>query len=51
VYLWNLLLARLARLAAAGGTSLPIWVSANVSGGDDRNRALRTRYGARIPTL
>jgi uncharacterized phosphosugar-binding protein len=51
VYLWNLLLARLARLAAAAGTSLPIWVSANVSGGDDRNRALRTRYGERIPML
>lgn len=51
VYLWNLLLARLARLAAVAGTSLPIWASANVSGGDDRNQALRARYGGRIPML
>lgn len=51
VYLWNLLLARLARLAAAADTSLPIWASANVSDGDVRNAELRARYGARIPML
>lgn len=44
VYLWNLLLVRLADRAAAAGMPLPVWTSANVSGGDERNRELRARY-------
>lgn len=46
VYLWNLLLARMAE-----GAELPLWVSANVPGGDERNAALRQRYAGRIPAL
>jgi uncharacterized phosphosugar-binding protein len=51
VYLWNLLLARLAAQAQTAGTVLPIWASANVAGGDERNRQLFTRYRSRIPML
>ena len=51
VYLWNLLLARLAARAVEAGRSLPIWASANVSGGDERNQQLLTRYRPRIPML
>lgn len=50
VYIWNLLLARLADLAR-GAVPLPLWASANVEGGDARNRALLARYRARIPHL
>jgi uncharacterized phosphosugar-binding protein len=46
VYLWNLLLARM-----AGSAELPLWVSANVPGGDERNAALRERYAGRIQML
>lgn len=46
VYLWNLLLARMAEEA-----ELPLWVSGNVPGGDERNAALRERYAGRIPPL
>ena len=41
VYLWNLLLARITG-------DLPLWVSANVPGGDARNAALIARYSARV---
>jgi len=51
VYLWNLLLARLAVRAAEAGTRLPIWASANIAGGDVRNRNLIARYRSRIPIL
>jgi len=51
VFVWNLLLARLAALAAEAGVPLPLWTSANVEGGDARNRALVERYRRRIPTL
>jgi uncharacterized phosphosugar-binding protein len=51
VYLWNLLLARLAARAHTAGTALPIWASANVAGGDERNRQLFARYRSRIPML
>ena len=51
VYLWNLLLARLADRAAEAGVELPLWSSANIPGGDDRNAALLERYRARIPLL
>ncbi len=46
VYLWNLLLARLAERA-----ELPLWVSANTPGGDERNAALLDHYSKRVPVL
>ena len=46
VYLWNLLLARMADRA-----DLPLWVSANVPGGDERNAELLERYSLRVPVL
>lgn len=46
VYLWNLLLARM-----AGRAELPLWVSANMPGGDERNAGLLERYSARVPAL
>jgi uncharacterized phosphosugar-binding protein len=45
-YLWNLLLARMADRA-----ELPLWVSANVPGGDERNAGLLERYSLRVPAL
>lgn len=51
VYLWNLLLGRLADRAAAARGALPLWVSSNVVGGDRRNAALFERYAPRIPAL
>ena len=51
VYLWNLLLARLAEAAARDGVRLPLWTSANVEGGDERNAALLAQYRPRIPLL
>ncbi|MCO5993750.1 sugar isomerase domain-containing protein [Actinoallomurus rhizosphaericola] len=46
VYLWNLLLARMSERA-----ELPLWVSANVPGGDERNAELLARYSERVPVL
>jgi uncharacterized phosphosugar-binding protein len=46
VYLWNLLLARM-----AGRAELPLWSSANVPGGDERNAGLLERYSLRVPAL
>jgi uncharacterized phosphosugar-binding protein len=50
-YLWSALLAELDRLATARGVTLPVWTSANVPGGDERNAELMARYGNRIPEL
>jgi len=50
-YLWNLVLVGVSRLAEADGTTLPVWASANVAGGEDRNIELRERYRGRIPGL
>lgn len=50
IYVWNLLLARLADLAR-GGPPLPLWTSANVEGAEPLNRALYARYQGRIPHL
>lgn len=44
IYLWNLLLVRLADIAHAAGTELPIWTSSNVEGGAERNAELFARY-------
>ncbi|MFA9428881.1 sugar isomerase domain-containing protein [Egicoccus sp. AB-alg2] len=51
IYLWNLLLARLADRAAAAGVRLPLWTSANTPGGDERNAALFATYRPRIRQL
>lgn len=51
VFLWDLLLVRLAELAARREIRLPLWASANVEGGDARNRELMQRYRPRIPQL
>jgi uncharacterized phosphosugar-binding protein len=51
VYLWNLLLAGLATSAADAGVDLPLWTSANIEGGDERNAELMDRFRPRIPTL
>lgn len=51
VFLWNLLLARLVDRAAERSGTLPLWVSSNIEGGDERNAALLERYSARIPAL
>lgn len=51
VYLWNLLLVRLADRARLSGIRLPVWTSANVGGGQERNGALIEAYAHRIPEL
>lgn len=51
VFLWNLLLARLADLAAAEGVRLPIWTSSNVEHGAERNKELFAAYRSRVPAL
>jgi uncharacterized phosphosugar-binding protein len=50
-YVWSALLAELADLADERGVDLPLWTSANVPGGDERNVELVARYGDRIPEL
>lgn len=51
VFLWNLLLARLAADAERAGVTLPLWTSANVEGGDERNAHLLAEYRPRISLL
>jgi uncharacterized phosphosugar-binding protein len=51
VFLWNLLLARVADRAAAKGIELPLWTSSNVDGGAERNAALMTTYRTKVPLL
>ena len=51
IYVWNLLLARLADLAAAKGVRLPIFTSSNVAGGEERNVELFKHYRQRVHTL
>lgn len=50
-FLWNLLLGRLANLAQEAGVELPLWRSANVKGGSEKNEALIESYRTRIPFL
>lgn len=50
-YVWSSLLAELHELATERGIDLPLWTSANVPGGDERNAELVARYAARIPEL
>lgn len=51
VYVWNLLITRLADLAATAGVRLPLFTSSNVAGGADRNAELFKRYRPRVRTL
>ncbi len=51
VYVWNLLLARLADLAGEKGVRLPIFTSSNVAGGAERNAELFTYYRQRVQVL
>lgn len=51
VYLWNLLLARVADRATERGLRLPLWTSSNVAGGAEQNAVLFSRYCTRVPTL
>lgn len=51
IYLWNLVLARLAERAHEDGVDLATWRSANTAGGDAANVAALQRYRARIPAL
>ncbi|HZC70754.1 MAG TPA: sugar isomerase domain-containing protein [Jatrophihabitans sp.] len=51
VYVWNLLLARLADLATTRGVRLPIFASSNVAGGAERNAELLKHYRSRVRTL
>jgi len=51
IFLWNLLLARIAERARSEGVELPLWTSANVAGGDERNADLLAKYRPIIPLL
>lgn len=51
VYVWNLLLARLADMALDRGVRLPIFTSSNVEGGAARNAELFRHYRERVHTL
>jgi uncharacterized phosphosugar-binding protein len=51
VFVWNLLLTRLADLAANAGVQLPIFTSSNVAGGADRNAELFKQYRPRVRSL
>ncbi|GAB3484370.1 sugar isomerase domain-containing protein [Nocardiopsis coralliicola] len=50
-YLWDLLLAAVYDRAQAAGAEPPLWRSANVTGGDEANKRLFSRYAPRIPEL
>ncbi|GLW63465.1 SIS domain-containing protein [Actinomadura rubrobrunea] len=50
-YAWTRLLTELHDLALERGLDLPCWTSANVPGGDERNRHLLERYRHRVPEL
>ncbi len=47
----NALVIETALLCARRGISAPLWVSANVEGGDERNRELLERYTPRVKSL
>lgn len=51
VYIWNLLLTRLADLAAEAGVRLPLFTSSNVAGGAARNEELFKHYRPLVRTL
>jgi uncharacterized phosphosugar-binding protein len=47
-YIAQLLTIGAAERIAADGTTPPVYISANIPGGDEHNSALEARYGARI---
>ncbi len=47
-YIAQLLTIGAAERIAAGGTTPPVYISANIPGGDEHNHALEARYGTRI---
>jgi uncharacterized phosphosugar-binding protein len=51
IYVWNLLLTRLADLADAKGVRLPIFTSSNVDGGAERNGELVKHFRGRVHAL
>ena len=51
IYVWNLLLARLADLACRRGVRLPIFTSSNVDGGAARNAELFAHYRPKVHAL
>jgi uncharacterized phosphosugar-binding protein len=51
IYVWDILLTRLADLAAVKGFCLPIFTSSNVVGGAERNAELFERYRGRVQAL
>ena len=51
VFLWDLLLARMADAAAERRIALPVWTSSNVAGGTERNAELFARFRQRVRTL
>lgn len=51
LHLWNLLLTRIADIAAARDLELPLWTSSNVAGGEQRNEVLLARYRTRAGAL
>lgn len=51
VHAWNLALVGLAERARAAGVELPVWTSANVPGGDERNSRLLAVFADRVPAL
>lgn len=51
IYLWNILLVKLAKLSAETSIDLPVWASANTIDGDRRNQTLFDRYQPRITAL
>jgi uncharacterized phosphosugar-binding protein len=50
-YLYNWVLAEACALFAAAGQRLPVYLSANLKGGDAHNEALEAPYRSRIPQL
>ena len=50
-WLWNSLVCEVSQLYAAEGKVPPVYVSANLPGGDHHNESLQARYSSRIPLL
>ncbi len=51
IFLWNLVLAEVHRLATETGVTLPWWRSSNIVGGDEANSDNLEHYAHRIPGL
>lgn len=51
VFILNSILAEAARIALEHGADVPVYLSGNIPGGSERNRALVEKYSSRIPHL